>query len=353
VTPSTLAGRAGELTVLAGFPTISSDFPFRQDGYATVARFREATYLAIDSAASPGGSGTVYVSDYPTIRQINGGQSIVTSPPPAATVGSAAPVDGPLSTATIRSATALADDNGGPRIRRLTTTGASAGVVTLPAGTAQGISRINGMAFDATRNVLYVADSLRHVIWRVTLSPTVTVSVFAGSPDLFGSVDGTGTAARFFYPNDVAVDAVGNVFVADTSNHVIRRITPAGVVTLYAGAVGEIGYLDAAAPGNARFYFPSALAVDSEGSVYVAEPDNQAVRRISPTRAVTTVVGNGSFNGLQLGPLPGSVFRPTDVAVIPGSQTLVILGFGAVDPNNSFRGFGGMVFVARPATRWP
>jgi len=360
VVPSTIAGRAGELTLLAGYPATSADFLFRVDGYGASARFREATHLAVDSGASAGG-GTIYVSDYPSIRQINGSQSIVSSPPPASTTGT--PVDGTLATATIRVAGALApaqagvvyfaDNISGPRIRRLTTSGASAGVVTLAAGTAQGINSINGMAYDAARNVLYVADSLRHVIWRVTLSPAVTVSVFAGGLDQPGSADGTGTAARFFYPSDVAVDTAGNVFVADTTNHVIRRITPAGAVTLHAGAVGETGLSDATLPGNARFNYPSALAVDAAGSVYVAEPDNQAVRRISPTRAVTTVVGNGSFFGLQLGPLPGSVFRPTDVAVVPGTQTLVILGFGAVDPINGFRGFGGMVFVARPATTWP
>jgi len=356
VTPSSMSGRPGELTVLAGFPTISSDFPSRIDGWATYARFRDATHLAIDG-------GDLRVSDYPTIRHINGGESVVTSPLPAATVGAATPADGPLSTATIRSAGALAqagsgvlyfaDDVGGPRIRRMVTSGASAGVTTLPAGVAQGIGRIDGMAFDAPRNVLYVADSIRHVIWRVTLSPTVTVSVFAGGLNVPGSADGTGTAARFLYPYDVAVDATGNVFVADSGNSVIRRITPAGVVTLYAGIVGERGYLDAPLPTNAVFYSPTALAVDFEGSVYVVEAENHAVRRISPTRAVTTVVGNGSFFELQLGPLPGSVFRPVDVAVVPGSQTLVVLGFGAVDPANSFYGFGGMVFVARPATRWP
>lgn len=360
VTPSTIAGRAGELTLLAGFPQISSDFPFRLDGYGDRARFREVSQLAVDRGATAG-SGTIYVSDYPSIRQINGGESIVTSPQPVSTA--ATPVDGTLATATVRSPTALApatagvvyfSDNmsDGVRVRRLTTTGAQAGVVTLAAGFAQGIRSINGMAFDASRNTLYVADSIRHVIWRVVVSPTVTVSVFAGGLDVPGSTDGSGTAARFFYPSDVAVDAAGNVYVADTSNHVIRRITPAGAVTLHAGAVGQQGYQDAALPGNAIFNFPSALAVDSEGSVYVAEPDNHAVRRISPTRAVTTVVGNGFFSSLQLGALPGSVFRPTDVAVVSG-QTLVILGYGAVDPSNGFRGFGGMVFVARPATRWP
>lgn len=362
VTPGTIAGRPGELTLLAGFLATSADFPFRLDGYGAGARFREASYLAVDSAAGAG-SGTIYVSDFPTIRHINGGESIVTSPLPAATTGT--PVDGPLATATIRVAGALApagagvvyfaDNVSGPRIRRLTTTGAQAGVVSLAAGLAQGINRIDGMAFDASRNVLYVADSLRHVIWRVTLSPTVAVSVFAGGLDQPGSSDGTGTAARFFYPTDVAVDSAGNVFVADTTNQVIRRITPAGVVTVHAGAVNEAGYTDAASPGSARFNYPMALAVDAEGSVYVAEPDNQAVRRISPTRAVTTVVGDGTgaFSSLRLGPLPGAVFRPIDVAVVPGSQTLVILGFGAVDPINTTRGFGGMVFVARPATRWP
>lgn len=354
IVPSTIAGRAGELTVLAGFPAVSPELPL--DGYAISARFREVSHLAVDSGAAAG-SGVVYVSDSPRIRQIIGGESIVTSPPPAATTGVATPVDGTLATATIRTAGALApagagvvyfaDDVGGPRIRRLVATGAQAGVTTLAAGTAQGIRSINGMAFDASRNVLYVADSLSQVVWRVVVSPTVSVSVFAGGRDLPGFIDGTGTAARFNNPVDVALDGAGNVYVADRDNFVIRRITPAGSVTLHAGAVGAVGWRDDPLPGNARFGLPTALAVDLEGSVYVI--DNNQVRRISPTRAVTTVVG--ILGSLEMGPL-GSLFMPTDVAVVPGSQTLVILGFGGRDQSDS-RGFGGMVFVARPATRWP
>jgi len=357
--PATVSGRPGELTLLVGFPSIYDPFQTRADGWGTFGRFANASNLAVDGGAGVSG-GTIYVSDYPRIRQIIGAEGVLTSPQPASTTGT--PVDGPLTTATVRLPGAMApagagivyfaDDVAGPRIRRLQITGTTGTVTTLAAGLAQGIRNISGMAFDPARNVLYVADAYVSVVWRVALSPAVSVTVFAGGRDLFGAQDGTGTAARFSGPAGLAVDGAGNVYVADQFNHAIRRITPAGVVSLYAGAFGLQGYENASLPGDARFNSPKAVSVDSEGSVYVAEPDNHAVRRISPTRVVSTVVGSGSFTSLQLGPLPGELFRPTDVAVVSG-QTLAILGYGARDPMNSSTGFGGMVFIARPATRWP
>ncbi|MEQ1683709.1 MAG: Ig-like domain-containing protein [Burkholderiaceae bacterium] len=348
------SGRAGELAVLAGYPTLFSERA-RVDGTGLDARFLEAMQMTLDSG------GTLYVSDYPTIRRISSA-GVVTTQSLAITSSTVNPVDGTLSTATIRAATALtaggtgvvyfADSfNDGVRIRRLNASG-----VTTLVGAPQGMGTADGLAYDAPRNLLYVADRVRHVIWRVALSPTPSATVFAGTLNVSGTQNGTGTAARFYLPEDVAVDASGNVYVADSGNNVVRRIAPSGtvgVVSLYAGAFGPFeGYVDAPLSVNARFGSPKALAVDAANNVYVVEPTNHSVRRISSSGAVTTIVGNGS-PGMALGPVPGGLFSPQDVAVIAG-QTLAILGFGVVDPVNTTRGFGGMVFVARPAaTQWP
>lgn len=346
-------GRAGELAVLAGYPTLFSEVA-RIDGTGLDARFQDAMQMAFD------GSGTLYVSDYPTIRRISS-SGVVTTQTLTIAGPTVNPVDGTLSTATIRAATALtaggagvvyfADSfNDGVRIRRLSASG-----ITTLVGAPQGIATVDGLAYDAPRNLLYVADRIRNVIWRVALSPTPSATVFAGALDVEGAQDGTGTAARFRRPYDVAVNASGVVYVADMDNNVIRRIVPSGtvgIVSVYAGAFGPFGAsVDALLPGDARFGAPKALTVDANNNVYVVEPFNHAVRRISPTGAVTTILGNGS-PGLVLGPVPGGLFLPQDVAVISG-QTLAILGFGVIDPVNTGRGFGGMVFIARPATEWP
>lgn len=117
------------------------------------------------------------------------------------------------------------------------------------------------------------------------------VSVVAGSATgASGNVDGTGGAARFNRPHGVAVDHLGNLYVADSGNNTIRKITPAGMTTTLAGGSGY-GYLDGAA-GTARFYGPHAVDVDSTGNVYVADRGNSAIRKISPSGFTTTLAGS-------------------------------------------------------------
>lgn len=139
-----------------------------------------------------------------------------------------------------------------------------------------------GLALDVNGN-LYVADSINHTIRKIT--PQGIVSTFAGSPGRSGSADGVGSAARFLLPKGVAADGQGNVYVADTGNHTVRKITPAGAVTTLAGAAGFEGSTDAVGP-SARFASPSNLFADSSGNVYVAQ---LGVRRIAPDGTVTTI----------------------------------------------------------------
>jgi sugar lactone lactonase YvrE len=176
-----------------------------------------------------------------------------------------------------------------------------------------------GIAIDASGN-LYVADTFNSTIRKIL--PNGTVSTLAGlaptssnpSPTNEGSANGTGTAARFNNPRGVAVDGAGNVYVADTGNNLIRKVTPAGVVTTVAGST-TAGYLDGTTT-NARFSSPFGIASDANGNLWVADTSNQVIRAITSAGVVTTLAGLAN-NGTDSGGT-GSVARfnqPTGIAL--------------------------------------
>lgn len=137
---------------------------------------------------------------------------------------------------------------------------------------------------------------------------STAMTVFAGDETVNGTMDGTGTAARFNNPRGLAIDAGGNLYVADTGNATIRKVTPAGVVTTLAGAAGMIGSNNGSA-ANARFEHPVAVAVNSAGTVFVA--DNRNIRSITSAGQVNTTytlpIGSnvvaGSFPDVYAGAL--------------------------------------------------
>ncbi len=144
-----------------------------------------------------------------------------------------------------------------------------------------------GVALDLQGNA-YVADAGDSNRIR-RIAPDGVVSTFAGGRE--GFADGVGTAAAFHTPSALALDRKGNLYVADTGNHAIRRIAPDGSVSTLAGD-GQPGYQDGLGRA-ARFNGPVGLAVDKEGNVYVADTYNDRIRRIAPDGSVTTVAGNG------------------------------------------------------------
>ena len=169
-----------------------------------------------------------------------------------------------------------------------------------------------GMAVDASGNV-YVGDTYNDTIRKI--SATGVMSTLAGSVGVAGSTDATGSAAVFNHPEGVAVDASGNVYVADISNSTIRKITSTGVVTTLAGLAGSSGATDLTGAA-ARFNGPAGVAVDSSGNVYVADTYNDTIRKITPAGAVTTLAGSAGVQGSTNGTGSGALFYlPAGVAV--------------------------------------
>ena len=163
-------------------------------------------------------------------------------------------------------------------------------------------------------------------------APAPSLALFAGYMGGRGTADATGALARFSSPASVATDSTGNVYVADNGNNTIRKITPAGVVTTLAGLAGTPGSTDATG-ALARFSSPAGVATDSAGNVYVADTDNNTIRKITPAGAVSTVVGVAGQAGFAPGALPGLLGAPQGVA-ISGTSLYITLYNGVAEAEN-------------------
>ncbi|MES2389602.1 MAG: T9SS type A sorting domain-containing protein, partial [Bacteroidota bacterium] len=152
------------------------------------------------------------------------------------------------------------------------------------------ITRPYGLTYDASGN-MFISDSYYHRIRKI--SATGQVSTFAGSGS-YGSANGVGTSASFYNPGKLATDAAGNVYVADIENYKIRKITPTGSVTTFAGSTqGTLNGTGTAA----KFSYIVGLAFDNSGDLFVCEPGNRTIRKISPTGVVSSFLGSNTLPG--------------------------------------------------------
>lgn len=184
------------------------------------------------------------------------------------------------------------------------TMGAADGV-----GTEASFNLPTVVTLDSQQNI-YVVDRSNNKIRKIT--PTGIVTTIAGTGD-FGSADGLALEATFFYPDGAVVDSQDNLFVSDQSNHTIRKITPDGWVTTFAGT-GNYGAIDG--PGaTAQFYYPAGMAIDSNDILYVADYGNHKIRKITPDGIVSTLAGTGEM-GAANGTTETAQFNgPTGVGV--------------------------------------
>jgi sugar lactone lactonase YvrE len=213
-------------------------------------------------------------------------------------IGSAAMFYDPIGIAVDQQGNVYVGDSNNNRVRKITANGdvstlagSTVGYADGTGGTAQFDSPY-GIAVDALGNV-YVADLYNHKIRKVTSNGEV--STLAGSAQ--GLANGLGSAAQFNSPVGVAVDTRGNVYVGDSNNHQIRKINSAGVVTTIAGSIA--GFKDGAADMS-QFDFPSELTLDVAGNLYVTDGNNQKIRKVTVNGDVSTLAGStfGFADGL-------------------------------------------------------
>ncbi len=321
----TLTGTNWTVSTLAGLVGVYGD----ADGATNNARFHSPIGVAVD------GGGNVYVADANNneIRKITPGGVVSTFA--GVSTGS---TDGPGTNALFWSTAAIALDARGNAyvadyynctIRKIATNG----VVSTIAGLAGNIGGADGTNSDArfyypsdialdSGGSLYIADAYNSTIRRIMPVGTNWVtSTIAGQAEVYGEVDGMGSNAFFYVPAGIAVDANTNIFVTDNYGMVVRKITPVGsnwVVTTIAGLPYTIGSSNGIGT-NAMFYFPRGLAVDNASNVYVADSENNGIRRLTPVGTnwlVSTIAGVASIRANDDGTGTNAhFFFPDDVTL--------------------------------------
>ena len=306
-------------TTLAGQAEVAGD----KDGTGVAARFDQPEHVAVDA------NGNLYVADTGNnaVRKISPA-GIVTTIATQQTYYAAFPFNTFVEFAPVGIAVDAAgnvfvtSDN---QVLEIT----PAGVISTFAGSVQGYAdgaadnaqfRLPaGLALDSSGN-LYVADYGNFSVRKI--ASTGVVSTLAGIGTAYGFQDGTGTVARFTNPTDVAVDADGNVYVTDSGAYDIRKVTSAGVVTTLAGSPGNFGSADGT--GNAaRFYAPNGIAVDSVGNLYVTDADN-TIRLVTSAGVVTTLAGTPGQLGSTDGTGAAALFNdPLGIAVDAAGDVFV------------------------------
>jgi sugar lactone lactonase YvrE len=194
-------------------------------------------------------------------------------------------------------------------------------------GPAAGFSYLlYAVAPDASGNV-YVGDFNASAIRKVT--PEGVVTTIAGVLLNGGSADGIGTAARFWTPSGLVVLPSGDIYVADQHNHTIRKIAPGAaggvVVTTFAGTAGVQGSADGAGAA-ARFYHPFAIAVDSQGNLFVTDKENRKIRKITPEGVVSTFAGSGVHDSVDGTGTAASFRYPAGIAIDSADNVYVAEG---------------------------
>lgn len=229
-------------------------------------------FLVIGAAACGGGGG----NSLPALSLSADATQVTMGGGPVTLTSARTSLDGPVSWSQEPASVGSIDASSGDRVR----------YSPPPAGSSD-----TGMEVTLTAS----AGGLSRKI-SILIHPSPGLYLVAGTTGGRGTTDGVGTAARFNNPWGIAADAAGNFFVADTSSHTIRKITPAGVVSTLSGTANISGSKDGAM-ATAQFNLPGAIALDGAGNIYVADYGNHTIRKITSAGAVTTLAGMAGLTG--------------------------------------------------------
>ncbi|PZF70923.1 NHL domain-containing protein [Taibaiella soli] len=220
-------------------------------------------------------------------------------------------------------------DGANYRVRKVT---AATGIIATFAGngtsgsagdngpaTSANLNALGGLATDAAGNV-YIADRSNHKIRKVNAAGTITTIAGNGSAAMAGD-NGAATSASLNYPAAVALDAAGNLYIADASNNRVRKVDASGIITTFAGTGSTAYNGDTLAPTATNLYNPAGLAIDAAGNVYISESSNNRVRKITPAGVVSTVAGIGTAGYFGDG-------GPAISAKVSAPKGLALDGFG-------------------------
>lgn len=315
-------GPAGHFTYPAGlaldgagnlYVADSGSHSIRKVSLATAEVTTLTSYFSDPAGLAFDGAGALYVTDLldVAIRKIDVSTRVVSTL--AGSLGSAGSADGiggaarfsaPYGIVFDGAGNLLVSDYGNNVIRRVsistatvTTIAGSAGLKGSAdgAGSAARFNAPAGLTLDGGN--LFISDFMDRTIRKLVLS-TAEVTTLAGAPPVKGSADGSGAAARFNNPAGMAVNAAGDLFIADSGNDTLRRIAAGGdVVTTLAGSPGISGSMDAVG-ASAVFFAPFGITCDDSGNLFVADGGNNTIRAIvTATSSVTTLAGSPGFGG--------------------------------------------------------
>lgn len=323
---------AGTVTIVAG--TGESSF-YGDGGPGVEARLSAPGGIAFDD------EGNLFIADtgHNRIRMVDLGGTMTTV---AGTGGSGDPGDaGPATSATFRQPVDVAVDSSGAlyivdelgqRIRRVD----PGGTITTVAGngipgdggddgpaTEASLQYPFGAAVDSSGN-LYIADTLNNRVRRVTAGIIVTVA--GNGTKGFSGDGGPATEASLGWPEDVTVDGAGNLYIADTDNRRIRKVDPSGVITTLAGDGTSDFYGDGGPATNAAMASPKGVAIDAAGNLYIADSGNHRLRRVDPGGTITTLAGNGirGFSGDGGPSTQARLSFPNAVAIDPNGDPVLV-----------------------------
>ncbi len=296
----------GIITTVAG----NGNEGFAGDGGpATSASLNFPVGVAVDAA------GNLYIADWNNFRIRKVSPSGVITTVAGNGISGFSGDGGPAASASLANPYGVAVDGAGNlylpdgnnhRIRKVS----PGGVITTVAGngirgfsgdggpaTSASLAQPHGVAVDGAGS-LYIADQGNNRIRKVSLDGVITTVAGNGIPRFTGD-GGSATSASLAFPYGVALDAAGNLYIADTANHRIRQLSPSGIITTVAGN-GSFSFSGDGGPATgAALHFPGGLAVDVAGNLYIADTNNERIRKVSINGVITTVAGNGiqGFSG--------------------------------------------------------